>query len=80
MLADRDLLPISFCPKDGWVPVDCPVLSDGLLIRCPCCYRAFAAPDVLFMDDATRRAHGLEVVVDEQEPPESSGWPLMPLP
>ncbi|MGV0985044.1 MAG: hypothetical protein ACOYB2_10845 [Limnohabitans sp.] len=80
VLAAVDLLPIGHCPKDGWVPLDCPVLADGLLVRCPCCYRPFGSDVVLFMDDQTRRAHGLEVVIEDQDGPEVDGWPLLPLP
>jgi hypothetical protein len=69
MMAAVDLLPLGRCPVDGWVPLDCPVLADGLLIRCPCCFRTFAHPTVVFMDDATRRSHGVEVVVEEDPDP-----------
>jgi hypothetical protein len=73
-LAAADLLPVGLCKKDGWVPLDCPVLADGLIMRCPCCFWPFTSADVVFMDDPARRAHGLEVEVSDQDAPYDMGW------
>lgn len=64
-LAACDMLPCADCPTDGWMVCDCPMLADGLLIRCPACAHRFAIADVRFMDDTDRRRHGLEVVLVE---------------
>lgn len=78
-LAASDLLPVAQCLKCDWVPVDCPVLDDGLVMRCPCCFHAFRAEDVLFMDDAARRAHGFEVTIIDQDVADLPEWPVAPL-
>jgi hypothetical protein len=64
-LAACDMLPCAECPTDGWMICDCPMLADGLLVRCPGCGHRFAVSDVRFMDDMDRRRHGLEVILLE---------------